>query len=289
MSQILEISGEPLIDTVMKRALQIPAAPYLVPRLLEVIEDTEQGSDTLERLILMDSGIGSAVLRLANSSYFGPRGGCETLHQAVLRLGCREIYQIAVTALSVRWMNQRVEGYGWIPGDCCRNALATATAVQLIAHHLNLGNGARAYTAGLLHEIGKLAIAHALPEQILGLCVRRQSAGGTWVENERALFGFDHTEISTMLMKKWNFPASLIAVARDYHNPVLSKGPFEELVLMTVVGKDLAGALFRNAAEDLDEPTISYCWERLGVGPEMRSELVSELKLRLERVLHGLR
>ena len=72
--------------------MRLPCAPSLMPRLIAVLEDASSGADDIEKIIQLDPALTASTLRLANSAFFGAGQSCETVAQAVLRLGQREIY-----------------------------------------------------------------------------------------------------------------------------------------------------------------------------------------------------
>ena len=282
----LEPSAAALYSEVMSKALQIPAAPFLLPRMLDAIEDPNKGADELEQLIGLDPGVSSATLRLANSSWFGLPSSCDSLREAIFRLGAREVYQITATSLSVRWMVQEAGGYGWEPGDFCRHSLAVAFGAQLFAERTGIEDPLKAYTAGLLHDIGKLAMAHALPYELTRVRDRQLSEGGTWIANERAVFGFDHTQVSSGILTKWSFPESLIIAARFYAKP--SSGPSHCSALLAVIhaAKQLAVSLGVGVGEEgfLAEADGGFL-RSFGITEAQGEEILPEVCRRLERML----
>lgn len=282
----LEPSAAALFSEVMSKAMQIPAAPFLLPRMLDAIEDPDKGADELEQLIGLDPGVSSATLRLANSSWFGLPSSCDSLRDAIFRLGAREVYQITATSLSVRWMVQEAGGYGWEPGDFCRHSLAVAFASQLFAQRTGLEDPLRAYTAGLLHDIGKLALAHALPYELTRVRDRQLAEGGTWLANEREVFGFDHTQVSSGILTKWSFPESLILAARFYASP--AEGPSHCGGLLAVIhaGKQLAVSLGLGVGEEgfLGEADSDFL-RGYGITEEQGQEILPKVCQQLERML----
>ncbi len=240
------------LDLIIGQALQIPSAPDLLPRLMKSLDDPQQTGEELSALIELDPGIASATLRLANSTWFGGRGQCDNLREAIFRLGAKEVFRITATSLTLRWIEQgRADGNsGWDPADFCRHSLSVAIASRLVAQEMSGVDEMKAYTAGLMHDIGKLVLASAVPERLAEVRAYLLHEGGSWRAAEYAVLGFDHTVVSAALMQKWGFPESLVTVCRYYPTP--SKGPAEYFGLLAAVhaGKHLAVSLGVGVGEE---------------------------------------
>jgi HD-like signal output (HDOD) protein len=155
---------------VCEKALRLPCSPVLLPRIIEVIAREDVSVTELEKVICLDPVLASSTLRLANSAYFSSADNrVERLEEAIQRLGLREIYRLAALSLAGRWMSAQGDGYRWEAGDFCRMALVTAVAAEYLAEQLNLVDPRVAYTAGLVHEIGKLAVAYSCGEHFAAI------------------------------------------------------------------------------------------------------------------------
>jgi len=93
----------PSLDDVCARALKLPCAPALLPRLISSLQDSESTASEIEGIITLDSSLAAATLRLANSAHYAGREPVGALDEAILRLGQREIYRLAALALVSRW------------------------------------------------------------------------------------------------------------------------------------------------------------------------------------------
>src|ERR1700753_1537645 len=152
----------PTFAEVCEKALRLPCSPALLPRLITVLQKEDATIDELESVICVDPSIASSVLRLANSAYFAAgTGEVENLSEALMRLGQQEVYKLAALSLASRWMNTKAEGYRWEAGDFCRLSLVEAVASEYLAEKTGHADPKTAYTAGLVHEIGKLAVAYS--------------------------------------------------------------------------------------------------------------------------------
>ncbi len=240
----------PSLDDVCVRALSLPCSPALLPRLAALLERPDTDIEELAGLVGLDPVLASATLRMANSVYFGGGAPVETVNQAVMRLGMRELYRLAALSLASRWMAIEVDGYRWEAGDSCRGSLVCALAAEALAQATGRVDPTLAYTAGLVHEIGKLAIAFSCAESFPAIRARRQESGGSWIEAETRVLGFNHAMVSARLLREWSFPDACVAVAE--HNPPDAALPaaYRPLAAHVHAAQHLAAAFGAGQGED---------------------------------------
>lgn len=287
-------SAIPTFTDVCEKALRLPCSPALLPRLIAVLEKEESSIDELEQVIQIDPALASSTLRLANSAFFaGGSNQVENLSEALMRLGQQEVFRLAALSLSSRWMTQKVEGYRWEAGDFCRLSLVTAVAAEYLAEQSGRVDAKTAYTAGLVHEIGKLAVAHACAEQMAAVRAHQATSGCTWLDAEKHVLGYNHAGVGAELLRRWKFPASLVAVGTC--NPPKADDPADVLPLLVHVhaAKFLAVTIGAGVAEDgfLFElnSTLLVEW---GFTPELLELAIPEVleragKLLKENLSHG--
>lgn len=270
----MKASGIPLA-TVVTQAATLPSAPWMLPKLMRLLMDTDTAADQVESLIRMDAGLASGTLRLANSAYFNNAMPCDSLSDAIVRLGFREIYRLATTKIASAWLTNPVEGYGWEPGDLYRHSLTVAVAADLLARHTVAVEPEIAYTAGLLHNVGKLALAYVCADRFDSVRQYQAQEQSPWRVAENRVFGFDHTDVSAALLEKWTFPANLVEVVHHYPQPQRATAEHRELVAHVHAAKHIALCLGTGVGEDgyqaeLDEAALRAA----GITPEMTEALL---------------
>jgi len=217
----------PTIDQVCERALRLPCSPALLPRLISALQSSDSSADEIASVISIDPGLASATLRLANSAYFGSATPAENVSEAVMRLGQNELYRLAALALVSRW--ESGVGYGEA-GDFCRHALCTAIAAEVLAESTERVSPPTAYTAGLVCDLGKLALTHACDAFYPAIRAHCAAQHCAWTEAETAVLGYNHVQIGARLLKAWHFPPVLVSVAEHYLRPL--QAPAEALPLI---------------------------------------------------------
>ena len=228
------------LTEICNKAQEIPASPSILPVCLKLLEDDDASLQELSDLVKQDLGLSASVLKLANSAAFGGEVSFDSLDDAIFRLGFSLTYNLVVTAAGGRWNNISLDGYSWTPGDFFRHSLTVAVAAQKIAKMLEICDADLAYTAGLMHESGKLALAYACPEAISQARVLVDEQAYNWLQAEEQVLGFNHTQISRELLGGWSFPDSLLQVAAHYPKPSATSGEFLTLVEVVHLAKHLA-------------------------------------------------
>lgn len=278
----------PTFDEVCARALALPCSPALLPRLAELLQRPHADVDDLAALIGLDPVLASATLRMANSVYFAAGEPVESVPRAVMRIGVREVYRLAALSLASRWMAIEVEGYRWEAGDFCRASLVKALAAEALAQATGRVDPAAAYTAGLVHEIGKLAIAFSCGGDFAAIRARRESSGGSWIEAETRVLGYNHAMASARLLREWRFPAACVAVAA--HNPPDAALPEEHRPLAAHVhaAHHAAAAFGAGQGEDaylyrLDSALLA----EQGIDAALVERILPQVLERAKKLLHG--
>ncbi len=241
------LSRPPTLEEVCERALRLPCSPAILPRLTAVLADTDSSTDEIADIIKLDSSLAASTLRLANSAYFSSGGPAETVADAVIRLGARELYRLAALALVSRWESSSSRNE---PGDFCRHALCTALAAEVLAETSERVDPQTAYTAGLVCDLGKLAIVHACAAFFPAIRTHCATRGGTWSQSEREVLGFTQADVGASLLKRWSFPEVLATATEFCEHPTDAPEAAHPLLAHLHAGKYVATSFGPGVAED---------------------------------------
>jgi putative nucleotidyltransferase with HDIG domain len=201
----------------------LPPFPVIATRILSLLSRNDVGMKPLSDLITADVSLSAEVIRLANSIEWGIRSEVTSLLHALALLGVDRVKGLAFTVAIRNYMSRALH-YPSLRA-CWRHNLACALLCDELASQLLL-DLPPAYTAGMLHDIGRLALCAAFPERYAGFAEQDEGDPSERLGRERAVFGIDHCELGLRLARQWGLPALFHPVIAEHHHvPAASPGP----------------------------------------------------------------
>ncbi|MEJ2037342.1 MAG: HDOD domain-containing protein [Desulfosarcinaceae bacterium] len=217
----------------IKQAMdQLKPIPQVALKLMRMMDESDYDVEAIAREIRTDQVISARVLTLANSAMFGASRSIETLDHALVYLGRDLLLKVVISAAVQSYFSRAVMGYSLCKGGLYYHALGCAQAAEALALHTGKVAPAKAYTAGLLHDIGKVVLDQYVAS-VSPLFYRKLIEDGeNNLDTERLLLGIDHTEVGYLLGRQWSFPESIVQAIRFHHYPEKSK---EDRTLVQIV------------------------------------------------------
>ncbi len=249
---------------VLALASDLPSLPEVYFQVDKVLQDPtftlEQLADVIER----DPGISARLLRLANSALYGFPARIETIQRAVTMIGASEIkYMVLATAVMSTFRNMPV---GMVSmRSFWEHSIACGVAAKHIASYRREANVDRFYTVGLLHDVGRLLMHMAVPEQMSDLLFRHRQGEGHLTDLELASLGVTHADVGAALLERWNLPTTLSDAVRNHH--VLGAEPECSIEVAVVHVADLlVNAMSMGSSGTRLVPELNdHAWERVGL------------------------
>jgi putative nucleotidyltransferase with HDIG domain len=205
------------MTTVVTRALvrRLPVQPIVAAAVLERLEAADGPGDAgnLEAWIALDPALAAAVLHAANQPHLNHSGRVATIRQAMVVLGSRMVEAIATGRVATLVMTPTDPG---APSGFWPRSIAAAVGSRVVARAIGVTPEV-AYTAGLLHELGDLALFREDPDR--HRAVTEGASARNLLERERRSFGRPHTEAGAVLLRDWLLPDQLIRAVRIHHAP----------------------------------------------------------------------
>lgn len=174
----------------------------------------------VQNVLRTDAAFSSEVLRLANSALIGARSEVRSLEHAVVMLGLERIKALSMT-IAMRSFLSTAKSQEAMQ-LCWRYNLAVAIICEWLAPFVSLDPDT-CYTAGLLHDIGRLAILRAFPEEYTRMLSAIEDYRFDLLRCEKDLFDIDHCEAGRWLMDRWEFPGELCEVVEHHHDELASQ------------------------------------------------------------------
>lgn len=205
------------LEEVIRKIQDLPRLPQVEQELLSKLDDEDLSLESIASKVSLDPALAAKVIKLANTSYYGANSKVVTIQQAVAMLGTSQLKNFIRTSI----LNK------CIPSRACanfdakaywRHNIATAICAELISRTLRMKHDF-AFTAGLLHDIGRLVLAACFPkpyEQVL-LCAQQTDCG--LLQAERHILGVDHIAAGQILAMQWQFSDAIQDAIRGHHDP----------------------------------------------------------------------
>jgi putative nucleotidyltransferase with HDIG domain len=198
---------------------KLPAFSSTVVRLSSLIGDPEAEPGEFEAVVQPDMALTANLLRMANSAYFGLSRRIISVREAITLLGVRRVFELGTMAAVDAVVPDTLPGYGIDASMFWSHAVAVAVIAERLAKERKLAAPALTFTAGLLHDIGKLVISSFLADRIEDLRSELASGGTSLVACEQKLLGADHAQIGAELGVAWNLPEEVVKVVAFHHTP----------------------------------------------------------------------
>jgi putative nucleotidyltransferase with HDIG domain len=231
-----------IIDRRVKKILRsielMRPIPMVITRIMRSLDEPGSSAGYVSEIIGLDQALAANVLQAANSAFLGYGPSCTTLKEAVMRLGYKRIRTLVLAVAASRGMDGSLAGYNMAAGDMWAHSVATAVAAQWFARAVDYLEPEEAYSAGLLHDIGKIVLNKFAEEEYKWVFKNQQKQNETIFETEKKTFGVDHAYIGSLMAQKWTFPQVLINAIQYHHNPE-GAGEYKQLAAIT----NLANAL----------------------------------------------
>lgn len=274
------------IEQILKSLDRLPAIPVSVTQLITKLcaPEDEQGGESTAEIVSRDSALTTDVLRAANSAALGFQMPATSIKEALSRVGENHLLKIALAHASHSALGVPVAEYGLEEGDAWLGALAGAFASEEVAKESGQADPNVAFTAGLLRDIGKLAMGLVVPPyELIGILSVDSSADV--IEREQEAFGFDHAQVGAALGRSWGLPEELMHSIRFHHHPPTDEyaAPIHDVVHC---GDHIALLLGYGVGLDgLNYTLHAQAAEKLGLTRAMLEDILASVRMRMEEFL----
>jgi HD-like signal output (HDOD) protein len=211
--------------------LHLPPFPQVAVRVLQLVSNENVQLHQLCELISSDPAFASEVLMVANSLLYAPRYPSTTILQAVAVLGANTLQGMCVTVGVRAYLGKAMSHPAM--RNLWRHNLACAVIAQRIAGAGFIDRDT-AYTSGILHDVGRMALAVIQPKAYATLLEKHRGEATSMLEAERELFGWDHCAIGRQLIDSWKLPVNFEASVADHHQTRRTDGAWDSAELVKV-------------------------------------------------------
>lgn len=248
----------------------LPTLPEAVARLTVMLQDDNATAADFEKAVRTDPVITANLLRAANSVYSQGIEPITSVRQAVARIGLRRVFEVAVGSSVRRTLPARIPGYGLNAEAFWLHCTATAVYAEALGREFNLPCRDISFTAGLLHDVGKLVICNFLAE------VMPEASWWTFgtAAEERKLLGSNHCDVGREIAVRWHLPVFVADVCRWHHEPAQLPDDVDSDLIAVVLAADyLSYTAGFSGGSGAGVRCYSYIQSHLGLTPGRCAEL----------------
>lgn len=207
------------MQSIVEAVDDLPALPHVAVKVMKLTEDPDSTAQQINNVLNEDQSMTARVLRLANSAYYGFPRRIATVTDAIIFLGFKTIRSIVMAASVSDMLSREMEGYALAPGELWRHSQCTAMTARFIARTTKFSSLDLAYTAALLHDIGKVILNNYLKEGYQDVVSRVMVGDIPFSEAENEILGFNHANVGARVAEKWNLPPELVEAIAMHHCP----------------------------------------------------------------------
>jgi len=271
---------QPDIKT-LASTVSLPAMPEVAVQLERVTSNPASTAKEMADVISLDPSLSTILLHIVNSAFYNFPTKIDSIPRAVSIVGTSQLHALALGRMVLNMANQlpprhfNMDVY-W------EHCVATGVIAKELAALRRLPNPERHFLAGLLHDIGKLALAKALPRHAEALnAVRRTSVPH---EVEQDILGFNHARFGAMILRKWDIPYAIVEAVAHHHHPGGAAHPEGARILHLA---DITARVLAVPGSDvpLTAPLDEESWNWLGIDPPTLTATLAGLEGKMREMV----
>ncbi len=254
------------LDKRLQAIDSVPTLPEVVERLTVLLQNPKTSAEEVGKAITADQALASKVLRLVNSAFYGFPGKIGSITHAVVILGFATVKNIVLTASILDTFKQngnKTECFS--PEQFWLHSIACGAAAKCIAKQIGLANSEECFTAGLIHDIGKIILHQYMAEDFQQVIHYAKENRMLFYACEKRLFNYTHQEIGSELAHKWKLPSHLNDAIAFHHNPVSTQENYSVIAVVHCADIFVRALDYGNGGDALVPLMNDGVWRNLGL------------------------
>lgn len=261
--------------------MELVSLPEVIMRTVDLINDPDTSAAEIGQVISEDPGLTARLLKIVNSPFYGFPSRIDTVSRAITVIGTLELLDL-ILATSV------VKAFRGVPTDLVdmdrfwEHSLYTGLVARILAGRMRAPNTERYFIAGLLHDIGSLAMYRQIPQQAAQVLQRARDDNMPLHQIERELLGFDHGEVGAELMSAWRLPEGLVVPIRFHHLPLAAEQHRLETAVVHLADA-IACAIHTTVSDTVRIPPMeSLAWDLTGLPLDIMESVIADADAQIE-------
>jgi len=253
------------LEKFMEQDIALPEIPSIVYELNEVIANPLSSADQMAQVINKSPSLTSLLLKIVNSSFYGLPTKVDRVSLAVTLIGTRELSALAL-GINIMSMFKSIPGSLMTMRSFLQHSLACGIVSRLLAAQKNMRQTEQMFTAGLLHDLGRLILFIYFPQEALGALGHAGQHSACLYQVEKKRLGCHHAHIGKYLLNRWRLPLIIENTVCFHHEPEDAPDPVPAAIVHAA--DILVNALgIGTSGERLVPPLNARAWEALELLP----------------------
>jgi putative nucleotidyltransferase with HDIG domain len=201
---------------------ELVTIPRVIAEIMEELDKEEAATHKVIKMVETDASLTTSILRVANSPFYGMRRQIDTVSSAITLLGLSEVSNLLIMFYMKQRLHQLSVKQEQYLELLWNHSVSTAVVASLVAKEFRIPTQGKEFTAGLLHDLGKIVIAQYFSTELIAAERKVNATGQPDIQAETELVGIAHTDIGGLLAERWNLPKDYVEVMELHHAPLLS-------------------------------------------------------------------
>lgn len=275
------------LKTRIERITNLPTLPRVATHLMKAVNSEHSSAPEVASLVGQDMSLSARVLRLANSAFFGMPRTITNLSEAVVIMGFKAINTMVLSLTVFDMFPGQDSGSPFDRRAFWRHCLTCGVVAQLITRRATLKgvDPEDAFCAGLLHDIGKIAMEQYLHEDLCRALVHSRETGKPSNLAETTVLGYTHADVAGWLISHWDLP-DVLAEPIVYHHGPLARGNCADNVSVCHMADWLSHWLPDDASEkNGGKPAlIGESHSLAGITPDLLEEVGPQVSAEMQKM-----
>jgi putative nucleotidyltransferase with HDIG domain len=264
----------------------IPSLPTSVSKVLEICDNVQTSPADLNHVISLDPVLVGRVLKLLNSAYYGLSHQVTSLVRAIIMLGINTVKNLALSTAILGSLPSGKESGGLDMEGFWRHSLCVGVAAKLLAEKRGIDFKQRGeyFTAGLLHDIGKIPLNAVLTRDYLLVVREADQRRIPFYYAEQTVLGMDHGAAGTAIVQAWKLEGAVGDAIVHHHNFAGYNGSHADILCSVIAANHFSAAREIGFAGDRHPEKIdNRIWDILGVNGEIFDEIETVVNGEIEK------
>jgi len=264
----------------------MPSLPTTVAKVLEVCNNPRTSPADLNHVISLDPVLVGRVLKLINSAYYGLGQQVTSLVRAIIMLGINTVKNLALSSAVLRNLSTKKDFQALDMEGFWRHSLCVGVAAKVLAKRrgVDAKQAEEYFTAGLLHDIGKIPLNAVLNrEYVMAISVSDRERISLHRAEERML-GLDHARSGAMIAEAWRLEGAVGDAIAHHHAYLEYTGPHKDILYSVVLANRFASVMeIGFSGNRYPEKLDNVVWEALGVSRDVFDEIETVVNQEIEK------